>query len=158
MVVFSRSTMDLRAALGGCALLLGAAWGGAWWDETTRAGWSSWVSLCRSGPPDAWRALWTYAVLLPGSVCATLGAGLALLVGAGLTRSERVARGSLAGHGACVLAMPAAIYGCAIAAGAAATLPVQAATMAVVDVGLALLLMPVLLGLLRRLQGAHSAF
>ena len=50
--------MDLRAALGGCALLLGAAWGGAWWDETTRAGWSSWVSLLRSGPPDAWRALW----------------------------------------------------------------------------------------------------
>jgi hypothetical protein len=70
--------MDLRAALAGCALLLAAAWGGAWWDETTRAGWSSWVSLCRSGQPGVWRALWSYAVLLPGSVCATLGAGFAL--------------------------------------------------------------------------------
>lgn len=146
--------MDLRAALVGCALLLGAAWGGAWWDEATRAGWSSWVSLCRSGTPDPWRALWSYAVLLPGSVCATLGAGFALLGGAALARSERVARGSLAGHGACVLAMPAAIYGCALAAGAAATLPAQAATMVVVDLGLALVLMPLLLGLLRRVPRA----
>ncbi|MFO1456737.1 MAG: hypothetical protein U1F18_10900 [Steroidobacteraceae bacterium] len=149
--------MDLRAALAGCALLLAAAWGGAWWDETTRAGWSSWVSLCRSGQPGVWRALWSYAVLLPGSVCATLGAGFALLAGAALTRSERFARGSLAGHGACVLAMPAAIYGCALAAGAAATLLQQAATMAIVDVGLALLLMPLILGSLRRLPGRATS-
>ena len=147
--------MDLRAALAGCALLLAAAWGGAWWDETTRAGWSSWVSLCRSGQPGVWRALWSYAVLLPGSVCATLGAGLALLLAAAATRSERVARGSLAGHGACVLAMPAAIYGCALAAGAAASLQWQAITMALVDVGVALLLMPVLLGLLRQ-RAVHA--
>ncbi|MCU0758466.1 MAG: hypothetical protein MUF07_04590 [Steroidobacteraceae bacterium] len=142
--------MDLRTALAGCALLLGAAWSGAWWDEATHAGWSSWVSLCRSSAPDPWRAVWSYAVLLPGSVCATLGAGVALLGGAALARSERVARGSLAGHGACVLAMPVAIYGCALAAGAAATLPVQAATMAIVDVGLASALMPLLLAVLRR--------
>ena len=141
--------MDLRAALAGCGLLLAAAWGGAWWDEATRAGWSSWVTLCRNGEPDLWRALWTYAVLLPGSVCATLGAGFALLAGAAFTGNERLARGSLAGHGACVLAMPVAIYGCALAAGAAATLVVQAATMAVVDVAIALLLMPLLLALLR---------
>jgi hypothetical protein len=150
MARFHRPAMDLRAAVSGCALLLGAAWGGAWWDEATRAGWSSWVSLCRSSAPSPWQALWSYAVLLPGSVCAALGAGFALLGGAALTRSERVARGSLAGHGACVLAMPAAIYGCALAAGAAATLPVQAATMAVVDLLLAMLLMPLLLGMLRR--------
>ena len=137
--------MDLRAALAGCALLLAAAWGGAWWDETTRAGWSSWVSLCRSGQPGVWRALWSYAVLLPGSVCATLGAGFALLAGAALTRSERFARGSLAGHGACVLAMPAA------------SLLQQAATMAIVDVGLALLLMPLILGSLRRLPGRATS-
>lgn len=141
--------MDLRAALGGCAVLLAAAWTGAWWDESTRAGWSSWVSLCRSGQPDAWRALWSYAVLLPGSICAALGAGFALLLGAALSHSERMVRGSLAGHGACVLAMPVAIYGCALAAGAAASLPRQVATMALVDVGLALLLLPMLLRLLR---------
>lgn len=141
--------MDLRAAFVGCGTLLAAAWGGAWWDQATHAGWSSWVSLCRAGTPSLGRALWSYAVLLPGSVCATLGAGFALLLVAAVTRSERVARGSLAGHGACVLAMPAAIYGCALAAGAAASLEWQAATMVVVDLAVALALMPLLLGLLR---------
>lgn len=149
--------MDLRAALAGCSALLVAAWGGAWWDQSSHAGWSSWVSLCRSGTPGFGRALWSYAVLLPGSVCATLGAGLALLVAAAATRSERIARGSLAGHGACVLAMPAAIYGCALAAGAAASLQWQALTMALVDVGVALALMPLLLGLLRHGAGAPAS-
>jgi hypothetical protein len=53
--------------------------------------------------------------------------------------------------------MPAAIYGCALAAGAAATLLQQAATMAIVDVGLALLLMPLILGSLRRLPGRATS-
>lgn len=91
-------------------------------------------------------------MLLPGSVAAVLCAGLALLAGAALSGSERIARGSLASHAACVLAMPVAVYGCALAAVGAATLPAQAATMVLVDLGVVALLMPVLLGLLRRRQ------
>ena len=154
MAGFRRSAIDSCVALGGCALLLGAAWGGAWWDEATHAGWSSWVSLCRSGPPDAWLALRSYALLLPGSIAAVLCAGLVLLAGAALSGSDRIARGSLAGHAACVLAMPIAVYGCALAAAGAATLPAQAATMVLVDLGVVMLLMPVLLGLLRRRQAS----
>ncbi len=148
MVEIRRISGDLRAALLGCAWLLLAAWAGAWWDQTTHAGWSIWVSLCRNGSPDGITVLKSYAWLMPGSVLGLLGAGLVLLVGAA-ARGPRLARGSLAGHAACLLAMPAAIYGCALVAGAAASTPMQLATMAVVDLGLTLALTGAALWLLR---------
>lgn len=140
---------DSRAALGACALLLLATWAGAWWDESARSGWSTWVSLCRNGRPDWLTVLRFYAVLMPASLLALLGAGLLLLLSAAATRCDRAARGRLAAHGACLLAMPAAIYGCALAAGAAASTRTQFATMALVDLALTLMLLPLLLALLR---------
>ena len=75
-----------------------------------------------------------------------------MLLGAAAARGPRLARGSLAGHSACLLAMPAAIYGCALVAGAAASTSVQLATMALVDLGLTLLFTVAALGLLRPLH------
>jgi hypothetical protein len=151
MVEIRRSGGDLRVALGGCAWRLVAAWAGAWWDQSARAGWSTWVSLCRTGTPDWITVLTLYARLMPASLLALLGAGLVLL-GAAAALGPRLARGSLAGHAACLLAMPAAIYACALAAGAAASTGVQLATMALVDLGLTLALMGVALWMLRPLR------
>jgi hypothetical protein len=147
MVEIRRSSGDLRVALGGCAWLLGAAWAGAWWDQAARAGWSTWVSLCRSGTPDAFTVLRLYGRLMPGSVLGLLGAGLVWLGLAAL--GPRFARGGLAGHAACLLAMPASIYACALAAGAAASTQVQLATMALVDLGLTAVLVGLALWMLR---------
>jgi len=151
MVEIRRSSGDLRVALGGCALLLLAAWAGAWWDQSTHAGWSTWVSLCRTGTPDWLTVLKLYAQLMPGSVLGLLGAGL-LVLGAAATFGPRLGRGSLAGHAACLLAMPVSIYACALAAGAAASTRVQLATMALVDLGVTLALLVVALWLLRPLD------
>jgi hypothetical protein len=157
MVEIRRSSGDLRVALGGCAGLLGAAWAGAWWDQSVRAGWSTWVSLCRSGTPDPFTVLRLYVRLMPASVLGLLGAGLVLLGVAAL--GPRLARGGLAGHAACLLAMPASIYGCALAAGAAASTRLQLATMALVDLGLTLALLGGALWMLRPLhrQGRLAA-
>jgi hypothetical protein len=155
MVENRRSSGDLRVALGGCALLLGAAWAGAWWDQAARAGWSTWVSLCRTGTPDVVTVLRLYVRLMPGSVLGLLGAGLALLGVAAL--GPRLARGGLAGHAACLLAMPASIYACALAAGAAASTRVQLATMALVDLGLTLALVGLALWMLRPLRHGRMA-
>jgi hypothetical protein len=148
MVEIRCSGRDLRMALGGCAVLLLAAWAGAWWDQSARAGWSTWVSLCRTGTPDWFTVLQLYAQLMPGSVLGLLGAGL-LWLGAAAALGPGLARGSLAGHAACLLAMPASIYACALAAGAAASTRMQLATMAAVDLGLTLVLMGLVLWLLR---------
>jgi hypothetical protein len=149
---------DLRAALGGCGLLLLAAWGGAWWDEATRSGWSTWVSLCRNGTPDPLTVLSLYTRLLPGSMLGLLGGGLLLLLAAAAAPRPGLARGRLAGHAACLLAMPASIYGCALAAGTiASSRGAQFATMALVDLGLALALVPVALWLLRPGRPARHA-
>jgi hypothetical protein len=153
MVEIRRSGADLRVALAGCALLLLAAWGGAWWDQVARAGWSTWVSLCRNGRPDWATVLQLYARLMPGSVLGLLGAGLVLL-GVAAICGPRLARGSLAGHAACLLAMPVAIYGCALAAAAAASTGMQLATMAAVDLALSLSLTVLALWLSRPVHRA----
>jgi hypothetical protein len=148
----------LRAALAGCGLLLLGAWGGAWWDEATRAGGSTFVSLCRNGAPDPLTVLGLYVQLMPGSLLGLLGAGL-LWLGVTAARGPAMARPGLAGHAACLLAMPASIYGCALAAGAvASSRTAQFATMALVDLGLTLLLVPALLWLLRPAPCARGAF
>ena len=143
-----RNGGDLRVAMAGCVVLLLAAWGGAWWDETSRAGWSTWVSLCRNGSPGWFTVLRLYAWLMPASLLALLGAGL-VLVAVAAGGSPGRARGGLAGHAACLLAMPVAIYGCALAAGAAASVGAQFAAMALADLGLTLGLVPVALRVLR---------
>jgi hypothetical protein len=64
----------------------------------------------------------------------------------------RLARGSLAGHAACLLAMPVSIYACALAAGAAVSTRAQLATMAAVDLGLTLALVGLVLWISRPLH------
>jgi hypothetical protein len=139
-----------RAAFLGCAALLCAGWAGAWWDEYSRAGWSTWMSICSVGKPGFLTVLQLYAALLPTSLVAMLVAGLGLLGAAALRREDpQLALGGLASHGACLVAMPLAIYACAQGVNASAGADAQLLTMLALDLGLALLFVPVLMWLLQ---------
>jgi hypothetical protein len=117
--------------------MLLAAFAGACWDEYTRAGWSAWISLCRTTTPDWGTSLRLYAALLPTSVAAILLAGLALLLVSGLARDRcAVVRGGLAGHLSCLAAMPLSIYLCALWASSAASRSAGAIRMLLLDVAI----------------------
>ncbi len=148
--------MDLRTALAGCLVLLLAGWAGAWWDEIQRAGWSTWLSVCRNGRPDPVTVFWTYGRLLPTSILAMLGTGLLLLGSAATTGHSAVARGSLAAHAACLVAMPLAIYGCALLAGVAAGSGSPLLAMAFTDLLLMLVMVPLFVALLRLAHGSGT--
>ncbi len=113
---FSAGGADRRVALAGCLLLLAAAWTGAWWDEYSRAGWSSWRSICQSGSPDLPTVLYLYAALLPTSLIAMLLAGLVVVACAALLAARRraaLALAGIAGHAGGIAAMPLAVFLCA---------------------------------------------
>lgn len=141
-----------RAALAGCALLLAAAWAGAWWDEYTRTGWSSWLSMCQTSSPDFPTVLYLYAALLPTSLIAMLLAGLVVL---GLTalgrRRGALALGGLAGHAGCIAAMPLTIYFCANLFDGPGTAGLQLTAMLLLDLGIAFALTLALMHVLQPL-------
>ncbi len=147
-----RPAASWRAALWGCAALLSAGWAGAAWDEYSRAGWSTWMSMCRIAKPGFLTVLQLYGALLPTSLIAMLVAGLGLLGAAALVREDQPrALGGLASHGACLVAMPLAIYACAQGLNASAGSSAQLLTMLALDLALTLLLVPVLMWLLQPL-------
>jgi hypothetical protein len=142
--------IEPRIALAGCALLLAGAWAGAWWDEYSRAGWSSWLSMCQTGSPDFLTVLYLYAALLPTSLIAMLLAGLVVIGFAALARRRRaLALGGIAGHAGCIAAMPLTIYLCANLFDDPGTAGLQLTSMLLLDLGLAFTLT---LGLIRVLQ------
>lgn len=129
---------DRRVALAGCALLLAAGWAGAWWDEYSRAGWSTWLSLCQAGSPGFLGVLRLYAALLPTSLVAMMLAGLMVIAMAALLRTRTtLAVGGIAGHAGCIVAMPLSIYLCATVFDGPATAGLQLTTMLLLDLGLA---------------------
>ena len=141
-----------RAAFFGCAALLCAGWAGAWWDEYSRAGWSTWMSMCSLGQPGFLTVLQLYAALLPTSMIAMLVAGLGLLGAAAWQRDDQqLALGGLASHGACLVAMPLAIFACARGLNASASADAQLLTMLALDLGFTLLFVPALMWLLQSL-------
>jgi len=141
-----------RVALGGCALLLASGWSGAWWDEYSRAGWSTWISMCQTSSPDFFNVLRLYAVLLPTSLIAMLLAGLVVLGLAALARTRQsLALSGIAGHAGCVVAMPLSIWLCAKLFDDPATAGLQLTSMLLLDLGIAFTLT---LGLMRVLQPA----
>lgn len=141
---------SVRAALAGCALMLASGWGGAWWDEYSRAGWSTWLSLCQSGAAGFLRIAYLYAALLPTSLVAMLLAGLAVIGFAALARGHHViAVGGIAGHAGCIAAMPLSIYLCATVFDEPGTAGLQLTAMLLLDLGIAFTLT---LALTRALQ------
>lgn len=150
---FSAGGADRRVALAGCLLLLTAAWTGAWWDEYSRAGWSSWRSICQSGSPDFLTVLYLYAALLPTSLIAMLLAGLVAVACAALLARRRraLALAGIAGHAGCIAAMPLAVFLCAKLLDDPATARLQLTWMLLLDLGLAFALT---LSLIRLLQPA----
>ena len=137
------------ATLAPCLLLVAAAAVGGAWDEYTRLGFTTWVSLCRSGAVDSWVAAQLYAQLLPTSILAILVTGL-LLIGALATvnRCDDDARhrlvGNLAGHAGCMVAMPLALQLCVLANNAGVLALESAWTMVAIDLVIALALAMVL--------------
>lgn len=143
---------SVRAALAGCALLLASGWAGAWWDEYSRAGWSTWLSVCQTGSPDFPTVLYLYAALLPTSLIAMLLAGLVVIGLATLTRGHSaLAVGGIAGHAGCIAAMPLTVYLCATVFDEPGTAGLQLTAMLLLDLGIAFGLT---LGLMRVLQPA----
>lgn len=132
------SSPDSRVALAGCALLLAAGWAGAWWDEYSRAGWSTWMSMCQATSPGFVAVLRLYANLLPTSLIAMLLAGLVVLAMASMLRSRAtLAIGGIAGHAGCIVAMPLTIYLCSSLFSGPATAGLQLTAMLLLDLGLA---------------------
>jgi hypothetical protein len=139
-----------RVALGGCALLLASGWSGAWWDEYSRAGWSTWLSMCQTGSPDFLSVLRLYAALLPTSLIAMLLAGLVVLGLAALARTRQsLALSGIAGHAGCIVAMPLSIWLCAKVFDEPATAGLQLTSMLLLDLGIAFTLT---LALMKALQ------
>jgi hypothetical protein len=144
------ATASTRVALGGCALLLASGWSGAWWDEYSRAGWSTWISMCQSSSPDFVNVLRLYAALLPTSLIAMLLAGLVVLGLAALARTRQsLALSGIAGHAGCIVAMPLSIWLCAKVFDEPATAGLQLTSMLLLDLGIAFTLT---LALLKALQ------
>lgn len=109
--------------------------------------------MCSIGRPGFLTVLQLYAALLPTSLIAMLVAGLALLGAAAVRREDpQLALGGLASHGACLVAMPLAIYACARGLNAAAGADAQLLTMLALDLGLTLLFVPALMWLLQALS------
>src|SRR5262245_44393484 len=98
---------------------MAAATAGAWFDEHTRLGFTTWRSACR-GSGLTLSSLLTFTVeLLPTAVIGALLGGLAVLI-AGLVSRQRAcaARVSLAAHAGCLAGMAVGLWLCTL------TLPV----------------------------------
>lgn len=85
---------------------------GAWLDERRALGFTIWREACRAGG-ISWHSLATFTLeLLPTAVIgALLGGVLVLAVGA--RRRAAGARGALAAHAGCTVAMPIGLLLCA---------------------------------------------
>ena len=108
--------------------------------------------MCSLGQPGFLTVLQLYAALLPTSMIAMLVAGLGLLGAAAWQRDDQqLALGGLASHGACLVAMPLAIFACARGLNASASADAQLLTMLALDLGFTLLFVPALMWLLQSL-------
>jgi hypothetical protein len=93
--------------------MAGAAFG-AWLDERRALGFTVWRAACRASGISL-SSLATFTLeLLPGAVIGTLLGGLVVLA-SGMIARPAAARGALAAHAGCVVAMPVGLLLCASA-------------------------------------------
>lgn len=107
-------------------LPMGLATLGAWLDERRALGFSIWRGACRAaGLSPSSVAAFTLELLPSAVVGALLGSLLLLL--AGISRRPASARGALAAHAGCFVAMPAGFLLCTTALPSTLTIAAEAA-------------------------------